>query len=120
MLCISCGGEMRIARIEQDSRMKADGYEHRTLECVRCQKTERRLAFSGERASWPLEYRWALRSLSAAKQSSILPSRLGRAKQGGDLLGKASRPQTPERKLHFQGGREQISAAVRTIATGRT
>jgi len=83
MLCISCGGEMRIARIEQDSRMKADGYEHRTLECVRCQKTERRLAFSGERASWPLEYRWALASLSGAKQSNVVSSRLRRAKQRG-------------------------------------
>jgi hypothetical protein len=83
MLCISCGGSMRIARIEQDSRMKADGYEHRTLECVRCQKTERRLAFSGERASWPFAYRWALASLSGAKQSSVVRSRLGRAKEGG-------------------------------------
>jgi hypothetical protein len=83
MLCISCGGEMRIARIEQDSRMKADGYEHRTLECVRCRKTERRLAFSGERASWPLEYRWALASLSGAKQSNVVASRLGARDKGG-------------------------------------
>ena len=72
---------MRIARIEQDSRMKADGYEHRTLECVCCQKTERRLAFSGDNASLPLEYRWALASLSSAKQSSVVSSRLRRAKQ---------------------------------------
>ena len=66
MLCISCGGEMRIARIEQDAGMKAAGYEHRRLECVRCQKTERRLAFSGDSASWPIEYRWALTSMSGA------------------------------------------------------
>ena len=60
MLCISCSGEMRIVRIEQDAGMKAAGYEHQRFECVRCQKTERRLAFSGDRASLPLEYRWAL------------------------------------------------------------
>jgi hypothetical protein len=69
MLCISCGAEMRIARIEQDAAMKASGYEHRKLECVSCGKTERRLAFSGDSAIWPIEYRWALASLSsAAKQ----------------------------------------------------
>jgi hypothetical protein len=43
----------------------------------------RRLAFSGERASWPFAYRWALASLSGAKQSSVVRSRLGRAKEGG-------------------------------------
>ena len=31
--------------------MKAVGYEHQTLECLGCQKTERRLAFSNDRAS---------------------------------------------------------------------
>jgi hypothetical protein len=71
MLCISCGAEMRIARIEQDAPMKAAGYEHRKLECVRCGKTERRLAFSGDRASWPVEYRWALASLSGAKPTCV-------------------------------------------------
>ena len=80
MRCISCGAEMRIVRVEQDLAMRAAGYEHRRLECVRCQKTERRLAFSGDSASLPVEFRWALASLSAAKQSSVVRSRPGRAK----------------------------------------
>jgi hypothetical protein len=80
MRCISCGAEMRIVQVEQDLAMRAAGYEHRRLECVRCQKTERRLAFSGDSASLPVEFRWALASLSAAKQSSVVRSRPGRAK----------------------------------------
>jgi hypothetical protein len=63
--CIACGAEMKVARVEQDQPMKSAGYEHRQLECVGCQKTERRLAFSGDRASWPIEYRCALASLRA-------------------------------------------------------
>src|SRR5262245_44158260 len=62
---------MRIARIEQDAAMKASGYEHRKLECVRCGKTERRLAFSGDSATWPVEYRWALASLSSAARQHL-------------------------------------------------
>jgi hypothetical protein len=80
MRCISCGAEMRIVQVEQDLAMRAAGYEHRRLECVRCQKTERRLAFSGDSASLPVEFRWALASLSAAKQSSVVRSRPGRTK----------------------------------------
>ena len=77
MLCISCGAEMRVARIEQDTTMKAAGYEHQRLECVRCGKTERRLAFSGESAMWPIQYRCALASLSsAAKQPTRMHQRL--------------------------------------------
>jgi hypothetical protein len=71
MLCIACGAEMHIARIEQDAAMKAAGYEHQTWECLRCRKTERRLAFSGDSASWPVEYRWALASLSGAKPTCV-------------------------------------------------
>jgi len=51
--------------------MKASGYEHRKLECVRCGKTERRLAFSGDSATWPIEYRWALATLSSAAKQPI-------------------------------------------------
>jgi hypothetical protein len=47
MLCISCRAEMRVVRIEQDQAMMAAGYEHQTLECVACRKTERRLALTG-------------------------------------------------------------------------
>jgi hypothetical protein len=67
MLCISCRADMRVVRIEQDASMKAAGYEHRKLECVGCQRTERRLAFSGNSALWPVEI-WALPSLSVRKQ----------------------------------------------------
>ena len=31
MRCISCGAEMRIARIEQDPAMKAAGYEYQKV-----------------------------------------------------------------------------------------
>jgi hypothetical protein len=50
--------------------MKAAGYEHQKLECVRCGKTERRLAFSGESAMWPIQYLGALASLSSARPRS--------------------------------------------------
>ena len=76
MLCISCGAEMRIARIEQDAAMKASGYEHRKLECVHCGKTERRLAFSGDR---PNEYRSALALLSSAAKRNSRASAPSRA-----------------------------------------
>jgi hypothetical protein len=51
--------------------MKAAGYQHRKLERVRCRKTERRLAFSGDSATWPVEYRLALASLSSAAKRPI-------------------------------------------------
>jgi hypothetical protein len=51
MRCNSCRAEMRVVLVHQDYGMKAVGYEHQTLECQGCQKTERRLAFSNDRAS---------------------------------------------------------------------
>jgi hypothetical protein len=71
--CIACGAEMKVARVEQDKAMKSAGYEYRQLECVGCQKTERRLAFSGDPASWPIEYRCALASVRAlaAQQHAV-------------------------------------------------
>jgi hypothetical protein len=57
MLCMSCRAEMRVVQIEQDHSMKAIGYERQTLECSGCEKTTRRLAFSGDKVSWPVEYR---------------------------------------------------------------
>ena len=33
--------------------MEAAGYEHQMLECAACRKTERRLAFTGEKMAWP-------------------------------------------------------------------
>ena len=54
MRCISCCGEMRVVLVDQDPGMA--GYEHQTLECSGCNKTERRLAFTGDKAFWPAEY----------------------------------------------------------------
>ena len=65
MRCISCRAEMRVLQVEQDHSMKAAGYEHQTLECSRCKKTERRLALTGDKASWP-EYWRSLIALDAA------------------------------------------------------
>ena len=62
--------------------MKAAGYEHQRLECVRCGKTERRLAFSGESAIWPIHYLCALASLSSARPSSGSNAVTIRAKRG--------------------------------------
>src|SRR5262245_47283718 len=56
MRCISCCGEMRVVRFDQDSGMQAAGYEHQTLECSGCNKSERRLAFTGDKTFWPAEY----------------------------------------------------------------
>jgi hypothetical protein len=80
MQCISCGAEMRIVRVEQDLGMKTAGYEHRTLGCIGCEKTERRLAFSGEAASWPFESRLTLAALSAPKRRAGERPRVGRIK----------------------------------------
>jgi hypothetical protein len=51
---------MQLLRVEQDQAMKAAGYEHQTFQCRGCEKTERRLGFTGAQASWPAAYRWAL------------------------------------------------------------
>jgi hypothetical protein len=56
---------MRVVRIEQDQGMMAAGYEHQTLECVVCRKTERRLALTGDKTSWP-DYWRALLAIDPA------------------------------------------------------
>jgi hypothetical protein len=66
MRCISCCGEMRVVRVDQDSGMQAAGYEHQTLECSGCNKTERRLAFTGDKTFWPAEYWRASIAIDAA------------------------------------------------------
>ena len=63
--CISCRAEMRVLQVEQDHSMKAAGYEHQTLECSRCKKTERRLALTGDKALWRKYWR-SLIALDAA------------------------------------------------------
>jgi hypothetical protein len=66
MRCISCCGEMRVVRFDQDSGMQAAGYEHQTLECSGCNKSERRLAFTGDKTFWPAEYWRASIAIDAA------------------------------------------------------
>ena len=46
MLCISCGTEMRLVRVEPDDTMMVTGFEHQTFECPSCRETERRLTFT--------------------------------------------------------------------------
>ncbi len=55
MLCISCGTEMRLVRVEPDDTMMVTGYEHQTFECPSCQETERRLTFTREPTPQPGE-----------------------------------------------------------------
>jgi transposase-like protein len=60
MRCNLCGAEMQLLRVGQDDAMRAAGYEHQTFQCTGCERTGRRLAFTGSEASWPAAYRWAL------------------------------------------------------------
>jgi hypothetical protein len=52
MRCISCRADMRVERVEQDQGMKEFGYQHETLRCIACGRTERRLSFSGDATMW--------------------------------------------------------------------
>jgi hypothetical protein len=53
MLCISCGTEMRLVRVQPDDTMMVTGYEYQTFECPSCQETERRLTFTREPTPQP-------------------------------------------------------------------
>ena len=53
MLCISCGTEMRLVRVEPDDTMMVTGYEHQTFECPSGRETERRLTFTREPTPQP-------------------------------------------------------------------
>ncbi len=46
MLCLLCGAEMRLAKVEPDDTMMVAGYEHHTFECTGCSEVERRLTFT--------------------------------------------------------------------------
>lgn len=54
MLCISCGSEMRLVRVQPDDTMMVKGYEYQTFECPSCQETERRLTFTREPTPQPV------------------------------------------------------------------
>jgi len=45
MLCMSCGGRMRLVRVVPDTGTYMRGYEHHTLECPDCGEVEERLTF---------------------------------------------------------------------------
>jgi hypothetical protein len=53
MLCILCGAEMRLAKVEPDDTMMVAGYEHQTWACTGCDEVERRLMFT--RAKTPID-----------------------------------------------------------------
>ena len=53
MLCIFCGAEMRLVKVEQDGSMMVTGYEYHTFECSSCQEVERRLTFTHEPTPHP-------------------------------------------------------------------
>ena len=48
MLCLSCGGEMRLIGVAEDQELLS-GYLHHTFECAACKETETRLLFTRER-----------------------------------------------------------------------
>jgi hypothetical protein len=53
MLCISCGTEMRLVRVQPDDTMMVTGYEYQTFECPSCREIERRLTFTREPTPQP-------------------------------------------------------------------
>src|SRR5262245_51925405 len=55
MLCISCGTQMRLVRVEPDDTMMVSGYEYQTFECLSCQEIERRLTFTRKPTPQPVQ-----------------------------------------------------------------
>jgi hypothetical protein len=53
MLCMLCGAEMRLMKVEQAETMTVIGYEFHTFECSSCQDIERRLTFTHEPTPQP-------------------------------------------------------------------
>jgi hypothetical protein len=53
MLCMLCGAEMRLMKVEQAETMTVAGYEFHTFECSSCQDIERRLRFTHEPTPQP-------------------------------------------------------------------
>jgi hypothetical protein len=51
MLCILCGAEMRLAKVEPNETGLVAGFEHHTFECTGCDEVERRLTFTRHDAS---------------------------------------------------------------------
>jgi hypothetical protein len=118
MLCISCGAEMRIVRIERDR----EGGQIRAPEAgIRpLSQTERRLAFSGDTATSPVEYRLALASLSSAAKQPVRTHQRLRAQYRRALF--ASRlivGPVRRRSAHVPDGkRESAGALSRGIRSG--
>src|SRR5712692_12051992 len=55
MLCMSCGGEMRLMKVDQEEALMVTGYEYHTFECSSCREVERRLTFTREPTPRPAE-----------------------------------------------------------------
>jgi hypothetical protein len=49
MRCLVGAAEMYVTQIEQDGTMPVPGFEHHTLECLKCGDIERRLVFTREK-----------------------------------------------------------------------
>jgi hypothetical protein len=47
MLCMACGGKMRLAKVDQTEAGLIPGFAHHTFECTSCQDVERRLMLAG-------------------------------------------------------------------------
>src|SRR5262249_56525458 len=45
-LCILCGAEMRLAKVDPDETMIVAGFEYHSFECTGCGEVERRLTFT--------------------------------------------------------------------------
>jgi hypothetical protein len=46
ILCLECGGEMRLVQVIQDTTMLVPGYEHHTWRCSHCSRVEKRMTFT--------------------------------------------------------------------------
>ncbi len=49
MLCMTCGAEMRLVHVTEDTTMLVSGYEHHTWQCSGCSTIERRMTFTREK-----------------------------------------------------------------------
>ena len=49
MLCMTCGAEMRLVQVTEDTTMLVSGYEHHTWQCSGCSTIERRMTFTREK-----------------------------------------------------------------------
>src|SRR5688572_16002744 len=54
MLCMSCGGKMRLVSVDPEELGTVTGFERHTIECSSCHEVERRLIFTREPTPQPI------------------------------------------------------------------